>query len=203
MANSLGRFPSKFIFISWLDPMLNRNSNSNMGRSLWPAEAKHLCFCWRQLNSRCCQHHIILGVPIYMKAALRKVTSLNSWWLNGFCMGNSSPRCVVLAGVWYNLLSYWIRQREKRDHKEIFHFMRASWSHRSCMSCICDHSAWYFLNAFPDTGCHPTRGHYSNKMSLHQPGQFKGITLINIDTVWWHWLYVPLEDIVLLGEVLT
>lgn len=108
-----------------------------MGRSLGPAEAKHLCFCWRQLNSRCCQHHIILGVPIYMKAALRKVTSLNSWWLNGFWRGNSSPRCVVLAAVWCNLFCYWIRQREKRDHKEIFHFMRGSWSHRSCMSCLC------------------------------------------------------------------
>lgn len=126
MADSLGQSPSKFMFISWLNPTEIRTVN--MGRNLWPAEAKHLFFYQRQLNSRCCQHHIILEVPISLWVALRKVMSLNSWWLNGFCTGKSTPRCAVHAGVWCNSLCYQIRQRGKRDHKEISYFMRVSCS---------------------------------------------------------------------------
>ena len=139
-------------FLGWIQ-LWTEIRMVNMGRNLWPTEAKHLFFYQRQLNSRCCQHHIIPEVPISLRVALRKVMLLNSWWLNGFCTGKSTPRCAVHAGVWCNLLCYQIRQRGKRDHKEISYFMRASWSHRCCMSCVCAHSSWNPLSTFAATGC--------------------------------------------------
>lgn len=113
MVDSLGQLPRIYVHFLVESNFRTEIIMVNMGRNLWPAEAMHLVFYQRQLNSRCCQHHIILEVPISLWVTLRKVMSLNFWWLNGFCTGKSTPRSAVHAGVWCYLLSYQIRQRRK------------------------------------------------------------------------------------------
>lgn len=44
MADSLGQFPSKFMFISWLNPNLNRNQNSEHGEKFVTSRSKTSVF---------------------------------------------------------------------------------------------------------------------------------------------------------------
>lgn len=153
-----------------------------MVRSLWPAEAKHLFFYQRQLNPRCCQHHIILKVPISLRVALRKVMSLNSWWLNGFCTGKSTPRCAVYAGVWCNCFAI----RLGRGEKEITRRYSTSWEQAGLRD-----PAWVVLMLIPletPWTClllqDAAWSCQDNRVPLPQPGHFTGMALISIGTVY-------------------